>query len=306
MNRLVLVWIILGCAVAGAETISDDAVNGPMVSEAHIERLTHFLASFSTIVPPDIERGRWGKHGALPTIALKFSHPNNDRAVYVDIDARDGTVYFFMSAAPYDDKSDHNEPMEEFLRATEAFEISLPLLRYLGLSTEMTDYQVARHSGLPSNRAQGCWLIRRDLTFDGIEFDMAWIEIYVRVSSKEIEVVSYRPPIPPRPVESRISKDEARARVSQWIKTDREFSRCPLVCVGEAQDIREIIVIPPEHKKMRTIPEEPFQSSYCWYVPVTVGMTETHVRRGQFGTVPIPVEMDTGRILIEIPNPDSH
>jgi len=286
--------------VAGAGSISDDAVNGPLLSAAHIERLSRFLASFSTIVPPVVERGRWGKHGALPTIALKFPHPHSGRAVYADIDARDGTVYFFMSAAPYDEKSDHNEPMEKFLGARDAFEITVPLLRHLGLSTEMTDYQVARHSGLPSNRAQGCWLIRRDLTFDGIEFDMAWIEIYVRVSTKEIEVVSYRPPIPPRPVESRISRDEACDRVSEWIKTDREFSRCPLVCVGEAQDVREILVIPPEFKKMRTIPEKPWQSSYCWHVPVKVAVSEAHVRKGQFGMVPIPVEMDTGRILIDL------
>lgn len=306
MNRLVIVWITLGCAVVGAKSVSDDVLNAPRLSEAHIEKLAHFLASFSAIVPPEVERGQWGKHGALPTIALKFPHPNKERAVYVDVDARDGTVYFFMSSAPYDEKSDHDEPMEELMGAREAFQRSVALLAHLGLSTEMTDYQVAPDAGLPSNRAQGCWLIRKELTLDGIECYKAWIEIYIRVSTKQIEVVSYRPPIPPRPVESRISKDEARARVSQWIKTDREFSRCPLVCVGEAQDIREIIVIPPEHKKMRTIPEEPFQSSYCWYVPVTVDMTETHVRRGQFGTVPIPVEMDTGRILIEIPNPDSH
>ena len=169
MNRLVLAWLTFFSAVAGAGSISDDAVNAPLLSAAHIERLSRFLASFSTIVPPVVERGRWGKHGALPTIALKFPHPHSGRAVYADIDARDGTVYFFMSAAPYDEKSDHDEPMEELMGAREAFQRSVALLAHLGLSTEMTDYQVAPDAGLPSNRAQGCWLIRKELTLDGIE-----------------------------------------------------------------------------------------------------------------------------------------
>jgi hypothetical protein len=301
MNRLVLAWLTFFSAVAGAGSISDDAVNGPLLSAAHIERLSRFLASFSTIVPPVVERGRWGKHGALPTIALKFPHPHSGRAVYADSDAGDGTVYFFMSAAPYDEKSDHNEPMEKFLGARDAFEITVPLLRHLGLSTEMIEYQVVPDPGMPSNRAQGCWLIRRELKLDGIPCDKAWIEVYVRVSTKEIEVVSYRPPLPPRPIESRITEQEARSRVSEWLKTHWYFSTYARANVDEKQDITEMLVIPPEYKEARDIPEEPYLSSRCWAVPIRFCELGYEIPEERVPKARIPVEIDTGRILVTIP-----
>lgn len=278
----------------------------PELTTMHMEQLRDFLASFSAISPPKIERGRWGRLGWLPTIAVSFNDLEHDRRVFVELDARDGTVIFFMrnplpgTPAFYDPEKDKGEPMEAYLSAEEAFELALPVLRHLNLSTQMDDYTIEPHFARRPTLAEGSWSVERELTYNGIECYKCWIDIQVRAATREVELVSYQPPIPPRAISSRISKDEARARVSQWIKTDREFSRFAQASVDESEDVREILVIPPEFKKMRTLPEEPWQSSYCWEVPVKVGVSEAHIRKGQFGIVPIPVEMDTGRILIDL------
>jgi hypothetical protein len=239
-------------------------------------------------------------------VSFRFDLTDPGPTVYVELDAQNGTVCFFRVSVPYDAEKDTHEPMEEFLSAQKAFEKTVPILRHFNLSTESSDYHIEPYFGSPPTLAEGSWLVRKQLTYNGIECYKCWVEILVRAATKEVELVSYRPPIAPRVTESRISKNEARDAVAKWLKGHWYFSECARADVDESQDLSEIIVIPPEYKKLRTIPEEPYRSSYCWLVPVKVAVSEMSERNGQVGTVPIPVEMDTGRILIEIPNPDSH
>ncbi len=237
--------LLLAVMSLASSTITPDIDVAPRgsleVNSLQLARLRDFLQSFSAISPPKIERGRWGILGWLPTVSFRFELPDPKRSVYVEQDAQNGTVYFFRVSVPYDAENDTHEPMEEFLSAQEAFEKAVPILKHFKLSTESSDYQIEPYFGTRPTLAEGSWSVKRQLTYNGVKCYKCWVEILVRAATKEVELISYRPPIAPRIIESRITKDEARDAVRKWLKEHWYFSECARAYVDESQDVTEII-----------------------------------------------------------------
>ena len=282
-----------------------DATPSPSRPEAldvYYEAVRNFLAVLPAEYDPEeaTKPPSWGNIGPLPSVAVRVGRGGP----YMELDARDGTVYYFQDLSPLYSGQGAEEPMDTVLSADEAFALARCVLQYYKLPLDAAEYDVLPSRSVPADVSHGRWEITRDLSYQGMESLKSRVMVAVRAYTKRVEIVEYSPPVPPAPVKNGISRAEAVERAREVV-TKREswpFEGVQNFEFGECAEVTKIIAMPWEYPK-RKPHEHPYHSRYFWKVPYSAEFRDYGAESWQRLWTYELIDVETGKEIGEINAP---
>ncbi len=237
------------------------SMSEPKILDVHWEAIESFLG---VLLPEylnhEVSEPVWGIMGPLPSIKIRVGK----RGPTMELDAQDGTVYFFMNSSALYKGEGAERPMSTVLTADDAFALACPVLKYYGLPVDRDHYSVE-----PDSRRQdvgeGRWEVRRELAYDEMESVKSFVRVLVRVYTKRVEVVAYIPPVPPEPIANEISRAEAIECARKIVENRTEYVLRNVV-FGKPGEVTKVIKMPWRYKLLKP-QDHPYHSRYCWSVP---------------------------------------
>lgn len=217
--------------------------------------------------------------------------------VWVSEDA--STVYGYAKKSMFSDENLDGKTVADAISEETAFSAIIPVLSYIGLSINKSDYQML-FSDMGSKDGDeddlwGCvWRIYKEMKIDGKVCRFRGFNGVIAASSETIYTFRYRPVIyPENTLNDVITYIAARQSAASWLTTQPYFeSAVPILSGDENAGIQ---VIAPEHNMFdNNIPEatDSVKTFYCWEVPFTWTESETE----QFEGV-VWVNVETGDVI---------
>jgi len=242
----------------------------------------------------------WGSIGPLPSVAVRVGKSG----ARMELDAKDGTVYFFTDSSQLYRGDSAQEPMETVLSADDAYALALPVLKHYGLQAEQDEYEIVPDRSVPWTVGQGRWKIRKNLAYEGMETLSSYVEVLVRAHTKRIDMVRYYPPVAPAPVRSGISREEAIEKVKKVVYNRKAwpFGDVRNFEFGGAADVTKVVAMPPGYQDLKPH-EHPYHSRYFWKVPYSAECQDYGEESWQRLWTYELIDVETGKEIGEINAP---
>lgn len=259
--RYVSVSLLVAFAALGA-----GASESPKLTDVHREELASFLAVLHAEHRlTKVKIAGWGSVGPLPSVKLWLGP--EEAPAWMGLDARDGTVYYYLREEKKYLGEDADEPMATRTKAEAAFAAALPVLKYFSQPSDVSEYEISPERGRRETVAEGFWRIERLLTYQGYESFPSMISILVGAQDCQITEVVYSPPVPPADVPETVSREKAVELARIALLRDREENKLPTreLVFGDPASFQRATVMPSRYKYLS--PEErPCFSRWCWKV----------------------------------------
>ncbi|MGI6461875.1 MAG: hypothetical protein ACOX5J_17625 [Candidatus Hydrogenedentales bacterium] len=275
--RALVLLLLISSSVSLVQIHADDVETGgdedaAKMIERFQDNIAEFLKSipasrFDTIEFRSVEEHWWGAHSKA---AFILNHAQRDERLDVDIDLQTGQVVGYMW--PWPEPESKTVPISEALSMIHAFEAAKPVLRYYGLSENITDYEADPPDTDDPDRGlvMADWRFSCNFEYEGLPCRHTGIWIKVSAFSGRVRSMTYVPVVEPKPVTKAISKEAAIEIARRYLPECKHLSFKRIWLIDTvSSETRQVIAFP--NTLCDDLPTcediQPWNAYYCWEVP---------------------------------------